>query len=169
MTITLFTFVDLYSRALVTLDHLLTKGVARAEELGVGEGEMLGWRLIGDMNPLGFQIMVVVNFSRWWPARVAGLAVPEGIDADLDVAGFRAAIAETRAYLGGLTAEQFAGRDDVPFTHQIGPGMEPTMPSGQWLSVFATTNIYFHLSTAYGILRANGAAIGKPDLFAGGL
>jgi hypothetical protein len=169
MTVSLFTFVDLFNRQLATADHLLTKGVARAEELGVSEAEMLGWRLIGDMHPLGFQIMVVVNFARWWPARVAGLPVPDGIADDLDVAGFRAAIAETRDYLGGLTAEQFAGRDDVPFTHQIGPGMEPTLPSGQWLSVFATTNLYFHLSTAYGILRANGAAIGKPDLFAGGL
>ena len=52
---------------------------------------------------------------------------------------------------------------------KIGDVMEPTLPAGQWLTVFATTNLYFHLSTAYGILRAKGAPIGKPDIFASGL
>ena len=47
--------------------------------------------------------------------------------------------------------------------------MEPTLPTGQWLSVFATTNIYFHLSIAYAILRSKGVPIGKIDLFAGQL
>lgn len=52
----------------------------------------------------------------------------------------------------------------------IGSGqMEPTLAAGRWLSVFATTNLYFHLSTAYGILRAHGVPIGKVDLFASGL
>ncbi len=47
--------------------------------------------------------------------------------------------------------------------------MEPHLPSGQWLTVFATTNLFFHLSTAYGILRAHGVTIGKPDMFGRGL
>jgi hypothetical protein len=127
---------------------------------------MLGWRLIGDMHPLAFQLMVVANFTQQWPARVAGLAVPEAIGADLDVAGFREAIAASRAFLAGLSAAQFAGRDDVPLTYMLGNGFEPTLPGGQWLSVFAITNVHFHLSTAYGILRANGTTIGKPDMFA---
>ncbi|HEY0436140.1 MAG TPA: DUF1993 family protein, partial [Phenylobacterium sp.] len=64
--------------------------------------------------------------------------------------------------------EQFAGRDDVPLTLPIGPDMTPTLPSGQWLTVFGATNIYFHLSMAYAILRAKGVQIGKRDVFAGG-
>ena len=47
--------------------------------------------------------------------------------------------------------------------------MEPTLPVGQWITGFSTTNLYFHLSTAYGILRSKGVQIGKRDLFAGGL
>jgi len=121
------------------------------------------------MQPLRFQLMVVCNFAQAWPARVAGLPVPAEISDSLDVAGFQAAIAEAKAWLAVLTAEQFAGRDDVPLTFMIGTGMEPTLPSGQWLTVFATTNLYFHLSTAYGILRSKGVQIGKVDLFAGGL
>lgn len=169
MTVSLFTFVNLFDRALATAEHLLGKGVARAAELGVSESEMLGWRLIDDMNPLGFQLMVVTNFAQQWPARVVGLPVPEAVAADLDVAGWRAAIAASRAFLASLTPEQFAGRDDVSLTYALMAGMEPTLPSGQWLSVFAMTNIQFHLSIAYAILRANGTQIGKPDMFAAGL
>jgi len=169
MTVNLYTFVDLYSRQLATAAHLLNKGAEHARAAGVPEAQMLDWRLIDDMAPLGFQLMVVCNFTRLWPARVLGLPLPAEVTADLDVAGFQAAIADARAYLAALTPEQFVGRDDVPLTVTVGNGMEPTLPSGQWLTVFATTNLYFHLSTAYGILRAHGVKIGKPDLFAGGL
>jgi hypothetical protein len=169
MTVGLFTFVDLYSRQLSTLDHLLDKGAEHAKSIGVSEADMLQWRLIEDMQPLAFQLMVVCNFSRQWPARVAGLLLPPEVSAELDLPGFKAAIGEAKAYLAALKPEQFAGRDDVPLTVTIGNGMEPTLPAGQWLTVFATTNLYFHLSTAYAILRARGVQIGKIDLFAAGL
>ena len=169
MSVNLFSFVDLYSRLLVTADHLLTKSVEHAETTGVSEAEMLDWRLIEDMAPLRFQLMVLCNFTRLWPARVAGLPLPEEIAQELSLAEFRGAIADAKAYLAALTPDQFAGRDDVPLTVALGNGMEPTLPSGQWLTVFAATNLYFHLSTAYGILRAKGVQIGKIDLFAGGL
>ena len=169
MTVSLFTFIDLYSRQVATTQHLLAKGAEHAKAKGVSEAKMLDWRLIDDMAPLSFQLMVVCNFTRLWPARVAGLPLPAEVTADLDVAGFQAALADAKAYLAALTPEQFAGRDEVPLTVMIGNGMEPTLPSAQWLTVFATTNLYFHLSTAYGILRAHGVQIGKPDLFATGL
>lgn len=165
----LFTFVELYNRVLGTTEHLLDKGAAHARaEGGTGE-ECLDWRLIEDMNPARFQAMVVINFTRSWPARVAGVEPPAGIEQDLDLAGFKAAVAEAKAYLASLKPEQFEGRDAEPLTVKIGDIMEPTMPAAQWLSVFATTNIMFHLSTLYGIFRAKGVKIGKPDLFAGGL
>ena len=122
------------------------------------------------MNPLRFQAGVVCNFSRSWTARVVGAPLPTDVDyTALDLAGFKAAIADAKAWLDGLTPEQFAGRDDVPLEVEIGNGMKPTLPAGQWLTVFATTNLYFHLSTAYGILRAKGVPLGKIDVFASGL
>jgi hypothetical protein len=169
MTVSLFSFVDLYSRQLATLDHLLTKGAEFAKAQGEPEEAFLDWRLIDDMAPFRFQAMVVCNFSRQWPARVVGLDLPAAVEPEIDLAGFRAAIADAKAYLAALTPQQFAGRDEVPLTVEIGNGMTPTLPSGQWLTVFATTNLYFHLSTAYGILRAKGVQIGKPDMFAAGL
>ena len=169
MTVTAFTFVDLYGRALATASSLLDKGAAHARATGVSEAQMLDWRLIDDMAPLGFQIMVVVNFAKAWPARFAGLEVPAEIGADLDVAGFQAAIKDAQAWLAARTPAEFEGRDGVPLEVELGTGLKPTLPAERWLTVFATTNMFFHLSTAYGILRAHGVQIGKADLFASGL
>jgi len=81
---------------------------------------------------------------------------------------------ETPGILGDLRERRHklaggsAGASGYICTINIG-AMEPTFPTSQWISVFATTNIYFHLSTAYGILRSKGVQIGKRDLFAGGI
>lgn len=169
MTVNSFTFIGMYDHALAAAAHVLDKGWTFAASKGVSEREMLGWRLVEDMQPLAFQLGVVCNFPRQWAARVAGLPVPESAPTDLDVAGFQRAITGARDYLKSLKEEQFEGRDDVDLTYVIAEGMAPTLPCGRWLSTFATTNIYFHLSTAYDILRANGAPLGKADLFAGGI
>jgi len=168
MGVSLYTFVGLYSQGLTTLAHILDKGAALAKSKGVSEAEMLEWRLVDDMHPLRFQARTVINFARSWPARAAGLEIPADIASDLDFAGLKAAIEDAKAILAGLDAKQFEGRDEVPITVNLGQ-MEATLPVGQWLSGFATTNFYFHLSIAYAILRHNGADLGKRDLFAGGL
>lgn len=168
MATDLFTFVDLYSKGLTTLSHVLERGAALAKSKGVSEADMLEWRLIDDMNPLRFQAFVCINFPKQWTARVLGQEVPADIPNDLDLAGLKAAIEESKAFLAKLKPEQFAGRDDVPLKVNLGQ-IEMTLPAAQWLTGFATTNFYFHLSIAYAILRARGADLGKRDMFAGGL
>jgi hypothetical protein len=168
MPANLYTFVDLYTRVLDTAAHILAKSVEHARSTGVSETEMLDWRLIHDMNPLRFQLMVVCNFTRQWPARVAGLPAPEAYGEDLDLAGFQGAIAEAKRFLAAVPAENFLSGEDTELTVNIGQ-IEPTLPAGRWLTVFATTNVYFHLSMAYAIMRAHGVQIGKVDLFPTGL
>lgn len=163
MTTDLFTFVSLFDKQLATAAHLLDKGEAAGGE------DVLTWRLADDMHPLAFQLRVAINFSRGWPARVIGAEPPAEVTDGLDIAGHRAAIADARAYLAGLTADRFAGREDVALTQTLGNDMTLTLPAGQWLTGFAATNIHFHVSMIYAILRARGVQIGKRDLFAGGL
>ncbi len=170
MTTTLFTFIGLYDRALATCEHLLNKGEAFAADKGLAPGDILDWKLIDDMHPLRFQLMIVINFTRNWPARVVGLPLPGDIDSQAtDLAGFHAAIADARAWLAALTPEQIDGADETALTHKLGSGMEPTLPGGQWIAGFAATNIYFHMSMVYAILRSKGVGIGKFDLFPLGL
>ena len=168
MQTNLYTFVGMYSRALDALANVLNKGWAHAQAQGVSEADMMEWRLAPDMFPLYRQAHVVIDFSKKWIARAAGLEVP-GDFTGQTLAEIQAAIAEAKAYLAKVTPEQLAGRDDAALTVAIGPGMEPTMPVGQWVPGFATPNIFFHLSTAYGILRSKGVQVGKRDLFAGGM
>jgi len=168
VSVNLFTFADLYSKGLTTLDHILGKGAEFAKAQGVSDADMLEWRLIEDMQPLRFQARNVINFARSWPARAAGLEILPDISDDVDLAALKAAIAETKTFLATLKPEQFEGRDETPHTQNLG-GMEPTLPIGQWVTGFATTNFYFHLSIAYAILRHHGVQIGKRDVFAGGL
>ena len=163
MAVDLFSFVALFDKQLATADHLLGKGAEAAGE------DVLGWRLADDMHPLAFQLRVAVNFARAWPARVIGVEPAADLADDLDVAGIHAAIADARAFLAGLSPEQFAGRDEVPLTQALGNGLSPTLPAGQWLTGFAATNIHFHVDMVFAILRARGLAIGKRDRFAGGL
>ena len=166
----LYSFVEIYTRALDAVEHILGKGVTFAGEKGIAEQDMLGWRLVEDMNPLSFQLAVIINFSNGWVARAAGLAVPESLEgAATDVAGFKTAIADARTFLGGITPAQINDRDEAPITFKIGDIMEPTLPAGRWLTGFATTNIHFHLSMAYAILRMKGVPLGKIDLFPSGL
>ena len=80
MTVSLFTFVNLFYRQLDNAANVLAKGAEFARAEGVAAADMLDWRLIGDMAPLRFQLMVVCNFTRLWPARVAGLPLPAEIE-----------------------------------------------------------------------------------------
>jgi hypothetical protein len=170
MTINLHSFVGLYDRVLATADHLLTKGSGFAAEQGVSEADMLGWKLADDMLPLSFQFAIIVNFSKSFTARTAGIEVPEAIvHADIDVAGFHAAIAEARAFLAGISEDQIVGREDVPLTVKLGDVMEPTLPAAQWMTGFALTNVQFHMGMAYAIMRMKGVPLGKIDLFSNGL
>jgi uncharacterized protein len=170
MPMHLFTFIAMYRRDLDTLAHLLRRGQAFAAEQGFTDASMLEWRLAEDMHPMAFQIAAVVNLAGGWSARAAAKPVPDVVvGAEHGVAGLLTAIAVARAGLDALTEADLAGRDDAPISFTIMEGMAPTLPAGQWLSGFVTTNVHFHLNVAYAILRMKGVRLGKADLFPSGL
>jgi hypothetical protein len=157
-----------FGKGLTALEHLLGKGVEFCRDNQISEEEMLGWRLAPDMYPLLNQLQFVPNLACQWAGRAAGVEYPADASGEMTVAELRDNIVRAREFLASLRADQFDGRDSVPLTVNLGQ-LEPTMPIGQWVAGFATTNFYFHLSTAYAILRAQGVQLGKSDLFAGGL
>lgn len=163
----LFANVGVFSRGLDTLARILDKGEALAAEKGAAEADWLGWRLADDMFPLRDQAITVIDFARGWPARAIGGAPPARLANDAGLAQLREGIAAAKAELAALKPEQFAGRDAVPLTNNIGQDM--TLPTAQWVIGFALPNFFFHLSMAYAILRQRGAPLGKRDFFAGGL
>ena len=168
MKVGLYSFAGMYSRGLDTLANLLGKGLEHANTTGCTEPEMLGWRLAPDMFTLRRQAQIVCSFAQQWPARAAGLDIPPAVEGESSVSDLLDAITAAKAYLKNLKPEQFEVRDEVPLTLDIGE-LKPSSPIGQWVSGFATTNFYFHLSMAYAILRMKGVPLGKRDMFAGGL
>jgi hypothetical protein len=168
MNVDLATIIFGWNKTLGTADHLLTRAEEHARSNGIAEAEMLEWRLAPDMFPLRQQFQIVCNLVQQWSARPADVEVPPEPKGDMDVAELRAMIAAARAFVSSISPDRLKGRDDVPVTVNLGV-IEPTMPIGQWVTSFATTNIVFHLSIAYAILRSKGVPIGKRDLFGGGL
>ncbi len=168
MSVSLFSFVEMYGMGLGTLGHILKKARAHVADHGLDEGDMLGWRLADDMFPLWRQAQIVANFGARWPARAAGLAEPDEADQQMSFDQLFELIDRSRSFVDGLKPSHFAGKDAEPLTIDLGV-IKPTMPIEQWITGFATTNFYFHLSMVYAILRHKGVPLGKPDLFAGGL
>ena len=98
--VSLFSFVDMYARALVTVSRLLDKADEHALALKISVEEVLDLRLIDDMKPLRFQLMVVINFTQQWPARVAGIAAAESLDETASAEALRAA---TEVAIGSIS------------------------------------------------------------------
>ena len=157
-----------WQKILASLDHLLSKGLEYAEATGTPEQEMLEWRLAPDMYPLRHQAQFVCNLVRQWAARAAGSEPGNDIGGDCGLDRIRAEIADVRIFLAGLEPDRFPDCDDRLLTVDL-TVMSPTLPVAQWITGFATTNIIFHLTTLYAILRSRGVPLGKADLFAGGL
>jgi hypothetical protein len=168
MKVDLATVVLNFGKGLAALEHILDRGVEYCREKDISEQEMLGWRLAPDMFPLKSQFQFVPNLACQWAGRSAGVDYPTDANGEMTVQELRQAMIRAREFLASLRPDQFADRDSIPLTVNLGQ-LEPTMPIGQWVAGFATTNFYFHLSTAYAILRSRGVQLGKSDLFAGGL
>jgi len=157
-----------WDKALGTADHLISKVKVLAEREGISEDEVLDWRLAPDMYPLRSQLQFVADLAWSWSTRAVGLEVPSASEVQGGTTELRELVASVRKCLTSMTIEQFEGRDGMEFTVNLGI-IEPTMPLGRWVLGFANTNILFHLSIAYAILRSRGVTVGKADLFAGGL
>lgn len=162
---------DLYSscvrafdRGLAGLGSVLRKGIAHAAEQSISEVELLDARLYPDMYPLYRQAQVVCDFARQAPSRVLELEVPPALEGVMDHAELQMQITLSRQFLAGLDRGQFEGRDERTITFPIG-GNPTAQSAARYLLGFATPNFYFHLVTAYGILRSRGVPLGKADYF----
>jgi hypothetical protein len=156
--------VTVFDRGLVGLAAVLRKGLAHAAEQGVSEAEVLSARLYPDMYPLYRQAQIVCDFARQAPSRVLDLEVPTALDGMMDHAQLQAQIATAREFLARLDRAQFADRDEQPMTFPVGSS-SLTQSAARYVLGFATPNFYFHLVTAYSILRNRGVPLGKPDFF----
>jgi len=144
------------------LSVILAKAEAHAEAKKIDPAVLLSSRLYPDMFPLTRQIQIACDNAKGPVARLAGLEVPKHEDNEQTIAELQARIAKTVAFVQSVKPAQIDGSEDKKIVLKLGPE-EVTFNGLQYLLGFALPNFYFHVVTAYNILRHNGVEIGKRD------
>jgi hypothetical protein len=149
-------------RALNNLSHILKKGEEHANAKKIEYAVFLNARLFPDMYPLIQQVQIATDMSKGAAARLAGLEVPKYEDDETTFAELQARIAKTIAFIDTVKPEQTEGAETRDITIHVRK-MELKFTGENYLLAWVNPNVYFHVSTAYNILRHNGVELGKPD------
>ena len=152
-------------RALNSLAAILEKAAAHAEARKINPAVLLGTRLFPDMLPLAMQIHVANDIAQGGAARLAGAPVPTVEAKERSFAEWIAASRATIAYLESLPPAQFEGAEDRTITWQTRSSTK-SMQGTAYLFNHMLPNVFFHVTTAYDILRQSGLPIGKADYLA---
>ncbi|MBR1092543.1 DUF1993 domain-containing protein [Bradyrhizobium manausense] len=152
-----------YLQILGAVSGFLDKSLTHFRETNIDPAKVVESRLAADMLPLRFQIVSLAHHSRGaMEAAKNGVFMPPAGKTDLDYAGLQALVAEARNKLSELTPEAvnaLGGRDLV---FKLGERALPFTAEG-FLMSFSLPNFFFHATTAYDILRHEGAPLGKRD------
>jgi len=148
-------------RTLENLAHLLDKGGEYARANKIDEAALLDARLFPDMFPFARQVRMVCDMSRLAAAWLTGKDAPKYADDEKSFAGLETRIANSIAWLQTFTEADFA--DSATREVRLPWNPDKAYRGEVFLLQHALPNIYFHLTTAYDLLRHNGVPIGKAD------
>lgn len=144
------------------LSALLKKAEDHCEARKIDPDAILQARLFPDMFNFTRQVQLSTDFAKGMGARLAGIPVPSFADEEKTFAELQARIAKTVDFLGTLTKEQYAEAATRKVTIKVG-GKDTDFAGADYVATYALPNFYFHLTTAYNILRHNGIELGKKD------
>ncbi len=156
-----------FKQMLNNLAHVLDKGLAHAEAKKFDPLILTQYRLAPDMLPLTRQIQIACDTVKLGVARLSGVEAPKYEDNETTFADLKGRIAKTLAYLETVPAERLEGTDDKEVTFPVGRDKTRTMTGENYLKSWLLPNVYFHITTAYAILRHNGVGLGKIDYLTG--
>ena len=151
-----------FAHALRNLSAILDKAQAHAEAKKLDAAVPGSLRLIADMFPLARQVQIACDTAKGAVARLAGVDIPKHEDTEQTIPELKARIAKTLDFLGSVPAAKINGSDEREVVMKM-RGQDMKFQGAQYLLSHALPNFYFHVTTAYNILRANGVDIGKRD------
>jgi hypothetical protein len=154
--------VPVFARALTVLATLLEKGEAHAKAQGWNPDDLVADRLAEDMLPLSGQIQRASDAAKGAVARLTGVDAPAMADEEATIAQLQKRVADTLAYIQSVDPQAFEGSEDRTVELKL-PGGTLTFTGEDYLFGFALPNFFFHVVTAYDILRHKGVSIGKLD------
>jgi hypothetical protein len=154
--------VPVFVRMLGNLDAWLVKAEAHAQEKKFEASVYLAARLAPDMLPFTKQIQIACDGAKFGVARLAGVEAPKHDDTEASLADLRERVRQTIAFVQSVPAAQIDGTEakDVTIPRRTGP---MTLKGEFFLKHFVMPNFYFHVTTAYALLRHNGVELGKMD------
>lgn len=144
------------------LSALLDKAQAHIDAKKLDPAALTAFRLFPDMYPLARQVQIACDVSKGAVARLGGVEVPKHEDTEQTIAELKARIAKTIAFINSVKPEPIDASADRELTVRLGR-QEYTFKGMQYLLNYAHPNFYFHMTTAYNILRHNGVELGKKD------
>lgn len=152
-----------YTRMLGNLQAWLDKGAAHAEARKFDVAVLLGARLAPDMLPLTRQIHIASDAAKGGISRLAGVDVPSWPDTETTLPELKARIARTIDYVNGFTPAQLEGAEARAISVPRRDGEPLRFTGAEFLRQWSLPNFFFHVTTAYAILRHNGVELGKAD------
>ena len=155
--------IPVFEIGLSALSALLDKAEAHAEAKRIDPTVLLNARLFPDMFAFTRQVQSACDQAKNGGARLAGVDPPRYEDNEKTIAELRTRIAKTVAFVKTLDTEMIDTAADREITFPLGPNNKGHMRGADYLNHFALPNFYFHLTTAYDILRHCGVEIGKRD------
>ena len=147
-----------FDNMLGTLDHLAKKAL----DAGLEDEMLASAKLADDMFPLETQFRIAVNQVILALGRVWAMDIPLDETAYESFAAARERLAQARARVAEAKTHDAASAD-TPVDYTLPNGMRFVMSSEEYLRDWTMPNFYFHASTAYGLLRREGLALGKAD------
>jgi hypothetical protein len=167
MSITLYDVsVPVMLRSLRNLAHLLEKGRAYADENGMAHSDLTAARLFPDMLPLTGQIQRATDSAKFVPVRVGGVDNVPFEDTEVTFEDMQARLQRTIAFLEAAPREAFAAGEDRAVVVKT-RASELNFTGRSYVLEFALPNFFFHVTTAYAILRHKGVPVGKVDFLRG--
>jgi hypothetical protein len=151
-----------FANTLRNLSAILDKAQAHAEAKKLDPAVPGSLRLIADMFPLSRQVQIACDTAKGAVARLAGVEIPKHEDTEQTIPELKARIAKTLEFIGSVPAAKIDGSEAREVVLKMRSG-EHKYTGLQYLMGHALPNFYFHVTTAYNILRSNGVDIGKRD------
>ena len=163
MTISMYqASVPRFVNVLGNLSNILDKAQAHVDAKKLNPATLTTYRLFPDMLPMTSQVQIACDTAKGAVARLAGMEIPVYEDNEQTLADLKARIAKTIAFIQTVTQERIDGTEDKEIVIKRGD-REIRYKGMQFLLGQALPNFYFHVTTAYNILRHNGIELGKRD------
>lgn len=146
-----------------SLSALLDKGAQHAAAKKFDPAVLANARLAPDMFPLAMQVQIACDHAKNSTARLAGLTAPRFEDTEKTIDELKTRIAKTIDYVESIPASAFEGAEERRITVELPGDLVLEVRGAQYLKDWGLPHFYFHVVTAFDILRHNGVDIGKRD------